>query len=96
MGLSPLVEKSRGFRLRCVFCRCVLRCVCFLRVLRVFGVFCRCVRFCVALRFVFAGRLRKEKGEPRGENDHGSFPLVSLGQRSAAGALTIRASREES
>ena len=46
-----------------------------------------------ALRFVFAGRVVKEKGEPRGENDHGSFPLVLSGQRSAAGALTIRASR---
>ena len=41
--------------------------------------------FLRALRFVFAGRLRKEKGEPRGENDHGSFPLVLLGQMSAAG-----------
>ena len=41
-------------------------------------------------------RILKEKGEPRGENDHGAFPLVSLGQRSAAGALTIRASREVS
>ena len=37
--------------------------------------------FLRALRFVFAGRLRKEKGEPRGENDHGSFPLVLSGQR---------------
>ena len=35
--------------------------------------------------FVFAGRVVKEKGEPRGENDHGAFPLVSLGQMSAAG-----------
>ena len=41
--------------------------------------------FLRALRFVFAGRVVKEKGEPRGENDHGSFPLVSLGQMSAAG-----------
>ena len=55
-----------------------------------------CVSRCVFLRFVFAGRVVKEKGEPRGENDHGSFPLVSLGQMSAAGALTIRASREVS
>ena len=45
----------------------------------------------IALRFVFAGRLRKEKGEPRGENDHGSFPLLPLGQMSAAGAPAIRA-----
>ena len=51
----------------------------FLRVL-----FLRCVRFL---------RVLKEKGEPRGENDHGSFPLLLLGQMSAAGALTIRASR---
>jgi len=65
-----------------------------------FACFCRCVRFfcvlffCVlrglralriALRMRFAGRVVKEKGEPRGENDHGSFPLVSLGQMSAAG-----------
>ena len=40
-----------------------------------------CVRF--ALR-VFC-RVLKEKGEPRGENDHGSFPLVLSGQMSAAG-----------
>ena len=49
---------------------CVLR---FLRALR------------IALRFVFAGRLRKEKGEPRGENDHGSFPLLLSGQRRVVG-----------
>ena len=41
--------------------------------------------FLRALRFVFAGRVVKEKGEPRGENDHGSFPLVLSGQRRAAG-----------
>ena len=35
--------------------------------------------------FCVAGRVVKEKGEPRGENDHGSFPLVLLGQMSAAG-----------
>ena len=48
-----------------------------------------CVRFlrpaviaCAACCFL---RVLKEKGEPRGENDHGAFPLVSLGQMSAAG-----------
>ena len=47
-----------------------------------------CVASCViafALRMRFAGRVVKEKGEPRGENDHGSFPLVLSGQRRAAG-----------
>ena len=38
--------------------------------------------FLRALRFL---RVLKEKGEPRGENDHGSFPLVLSGQMSAAG-----------
>ena len=39
-----------------------------------------------SIRFVcVAGRVVKEKGEPRGGNDHGAFPLVSLGQMRAAG-----------
>ena len=71
-----------------------LRFACFLspRALR----FLRFLRFALrslSLRMLFAGRVVKEKGEPRGENDHGSFPLVLSGQRRAAGALTIRASR---
>ena len=51
----------------------------------------RCVFFCllslrIALRPAFLRfRVLKEKGEPRGENDHGSFPLVLSGQMSAAG-----------
>ena len=56
--------------------------------------FCaRCVIALRALRFASLRWLRKEKGESRGENDHGSFPLLSWGQMSAAGVLTIRASR---
>ena len=55
-------------------------------ILRVFvAAYVLCVSRCVFLRFVFAGRVVKEKGEPRGGNDHGAFPLVSLGQMSAAG-----------
>ena len=67
----------------CVFLS--LRCVVFLRPAVI-----ACAAFCFFLRVL------KEKGEPRGGNDHGAFPLVSLGQMSAAGALTIRASREVS
>ena len=47
-----------------------------------------CVASCViafALRAFLRFRVLKEKGEPRGENDHGSFPLVLLGQMSAVG-----------
>ena len=49
-------------------------------ILRVFVVACVFSAFCL-----FAGRVVKEKGEPRGENDHGSFPIVLSGQMSAAG-----------
>ena len=63
--------------LRFVFLRCVF-------FASFVAAFCRCICFL---------RVLKEKGEPRGENDHGSFPLVLLGQMSAAGALAIRASR---
>ena len=68
-----------------------LRFACFLspRALR----FLRFALRSLSLRMLFAGRVVKEKGEPRGENDHGSFPLLILGQMSAAGALAIRASR---
>ena len=52
----------------------------FLRALRI--VLRPAVIACAVFCFL---RVLKEKGEPRGENDHGSFPLVSLGQMSAAG-----------
>ena len=75
---SRILDNVRAFCVRCVL-RFALRPLSLRIALRAFF-----------LRFVFrvfcvAGRVVKEKGEPRGENDHGSFPLVLLGQRSAAG-----------
>ena len=68
------------------FLRFVLRSLSLRIALRAFFAFCGdCVRCVFLTSFVVAGRLRKEKGEPRGENDHGSFPLVLLGQRRLAG-----------
>ena len=101
---SRILDNVRAFCVRCglrfalrpAFCAaaCVLRCGLrfALRPLSLrIACFGRCVRFCVELRCVLSLRVLKEKGEPRGGNDHGAFPLVSLGQMSAAGALTIRA-----
>ena len=83
----------RAFGVRCGL-RFALRSLSLRIALRAFFASCGdCVRCVFLASFVVAGRLRKEKGEPRGENDHGSFPLVLSGQMSAAGALTIRASR---
>jgi len=47
--------------------------------------------FC-ALRCVFFAGFEGKRGAARGKK-HWFFPLVLLGQMSAAGALTIRASR---
>ena len=86
------MEARDFYFLRFVFRPLSLRFACFfvllsLRIaLRAFFAFCGdCVRCVFLTSFVVAGRLRKEKGEPRGENDHGAFPLVLSGQRRATG-----------
>ena len=91
LGINQTLEEQRsGFlrALRPAFCAAafvaaLLHCVRFLRPAVI-----ACAAFCL-----FSGRVVKEKGEPRGENDHGSFPLLILGQMSAPGALAIRAFR---
>ena len=82
-----LVLRPLSLRFVCFFVFLSLRfafasCRVFLRLL---SLRLRCVRCVLSFAYVFARRLRKEKGEPRGGNDHGAFPLVLSGQMSAAG-----------